>query len=131
MARFQVTPNDRLTRRVLAVARRLYDEHADVIRAKIVERKLVCRRCRTPVRRREHALKRRVRFGYSSLFAERSEAFPDREPGRPEVDDLYEYVYSVGDGDGTRRRQKPGLVEVSEVESNSDDDEEPSFLWDG
>ncbi|KAE9008410.1 hypothetical protein PR002_g15919 [Phytophthora rubi] len=65
------------------------------------------------------------------LMEERSEAFPDREPGRPEVDDLYEYVYSVGDGDGTRRRQKPGLVEVSEVESNSDDDEEPSFLWDG
>ncbi|KAE9007638.1 hypothetical protein PF002_g7697 [Phytophthora fragariae] len=82
-----------------------------------------------PVRRREHVFKRRDRFGCSSLFAERSEAFPDREPGRPEVDNLYGYVYSVSDGDGTRHRRKPGLVEVSDAES--DDDEEPSFLRDG
>ncbi|KAE8994790.1 hypothetical protein PR001_g20301 [Phytophthora rubi] len=129
MARLQVAPNDRLTRRILTVARRLYDEHADLIRTKITERKLVCRLCRTPVRRREHTTKRRVRFGCSSLFSQRSEAFPDREPGRPGVDDLYGYVYSVNDGDDARRRRAPGLVEVSDAES--DDDAEPSFLRDG
>ncbi|KAE8876517.1 hypothetical protein PF010_g15789 [Phytophthora fragariae] len=131
MARLRVAQDERLAQRVLAVAMRLYDEHADLIRAKIAERKLVCRLCRTPVRKREHAFKRRVRFGCSSLFAGRSDAFPDREPGKPVVDDLYGNVYSVSDRDDTRRRPKPGLVEVSAAESESDAGEEPSFLQDG
>ncbi|KAE9017273.1 hypothetical protein PR002_g13439 [Phytophthora rubi] len=129
MSRLLGASDNRLTRRVLAVAKRLYDDHADSIRAKIAERKVVCRLCRTPVRRREHLIKIHIRFGCSSLFAGRSEAFPDREPGKPEVDDLYGYVYSVNDGDETRSRRKPGLAEVSDAET--DDDEEHSFLWDG
>ncbi|KAE9204836.1 hypothetical protein PF004_g17726 [Phytophthora fragariae] len=83
------------------------------------------------VRRREHIIKRHVRFGCSSLFAGRSEAFPDRAPGKPEVDDLYGYVYSVNDGDDTRRLRKPGLVEVAGAESDGGDDDEAPFLQDG
>ncbi|OWY94507.1 hypothetical protein PHMEG_00035733, partial [Phytophthora megakarya] len=66
---------------------------------------------------------KRVHFDHSSLFAERSEAFYDSAFERDENCDLYDYMYVVHDNAAVKRQYRPGLVEVSVVNDESDSDD--------
>ncbi|OWZ17279.1 hypothetical protein PHMEG_0008799 [Phytophthora megakarya] len=87
---------DHLSPQIMTVVNRLYDDQAEMIRAKILVRGSKCRRCRSEMRpvRRDPPMKR-VHFESSSLFADRSEAFP--ELARNQDGDLYQCVYEVHD----------------------------------
>ncbi|OWZ04432.1 hypothetical protein PHMEG_00023673 [Phytophthora megakarya] len=67
---------------------------------------------------------KRVHFGHSFLFGERSETFYDSAFERDKKCDTYDYVYMVHDNAAVKQRYRPGLVEVSVVNDESDSDDE-------
>ncbi|OWZ09693.1 hypothetical protein PHMEG_00017563 [Phytophthora megakarya] len=67
---------------------------------------------------------KRVHFGHSFLFAERSETFYDSAFERDKKCDTYDYVYVVHDNAAVKQRYRPGLVEVSVGNDESDSDDE-------
>ncbi|OWY93652.1 hypothetical protein PHMEG_00036875, partial [Phytophthora megakarya] len=64
--------------------------------------------------------KKRVRFDCSSLFAERTESFPEQSLSNETEDDLYQYVYTVRNYSDVSRKRQPVLYEVPESDVESD-----------
>ncbi|OWZ08938.1 hypothetical protein PHMEG_00018438, partial [Phytophthora megakarya] len=110
-----VNGNYRMTKLSCIIAR-MYEDRAEMIRVRLFWQE--CRQKHIPFKR--DVLVKHVRFDSSSLFSERTEAFPDRPPHLYEANGLYQYVYVIGDDKNTGQKDLPGLCEVS------DEDEGPS-----